>query len=393
MRRMLLIVAGLLAIAPVDAQRAPRRPNLPGGADANDARAYLELGHRILEDNPSGAYNAYYWAVRLNPASAEALYSLRNAGLMRRTSQFQRYMEGSESVIFSRDMVANDSLFLRALQIDPFLHERHRKMMQYVYFRKAIGDGYNTGQIDAYLADLINRAPASTRARLAVGNGNFPLAIDLYGEAIRASRSPMYLHLERGAVYAMQGMNAFAIADYNTGLSELRRRDLQRDRVVIFYSSKALHEHAVGLLQLRSGGVEDAKAAFGRAMTEDLSFYPSHISLSEIALAAKDTATALSEMALAAELAPSEAHVQHSYGALLVRLGKHADAVEPLNKAIALEPFWADPVFLLADAQEKTGASTEAAASFEKFLTLSVQRDGRRAEATRRAAALGRSSP
>lgn len=397
MRKVLLLVSALaLVVSAADSQRAPRpprRPKLAAGADSNDATAYLNLGHRLIEDNATAAGAAYYWAARIDPASADALYGLRTATLMRRPTTFQRYMEGREGTVYSREMRANDSLYLRALQIDPFLFPRHRRTVEFAYFRSAIGDGVNQGRIDFFVEDLLNRSSPAVRARVAVGAGQFALALDLYTEAIGSSRNPVYLYLERGGLNAMQGHNEAAIADYQIGLTELRNRDLTKDSAVVFYSSKALHEHSVGLLQSRRGDLAKAREAFGRAMEEDLSFHPSHLALAQLALTANDTTTALSESALAAELAPLEAHVQHRYGEILGLLGRHADAIAPLRRAIELEPYYAAPHDLLGQALEMTGDGPGAREAYERFLALSPRREPRRTEVTRRIGALGGSPP
>lgn len=394
MRKTVLLLSALaLAIPQLDAQRAPRRPRLTAGADTNDANAYLNHGHRIVEDNASAAVAAYYWAVRIDPASADALYGLHIAMFMRRPTPFIRYMEGNERTIFSKEMRAIDSLYFRALQIDPFFHPRHQRTIQFVYFRQAVGAGVNPGQLDFAVERLFDRQGPATRARIAVGAGQFPAALALYTEAITAaqenSRNATYLYLERGRLNAMQGYDENAILDYEIGLTELRKRDLDRDSSVVYYSSKALHQNAVGLLQARRGDVEKAREAFGKAMEEDLSFYPSHVALAQLALDARDTATAVSEMSLAAELAPTEAHVQYRYGEMLVEVGQHADAIAPLLKAVALEPYYASPQYQLGLAYEQTGDGANAREAYAKFLALTTRRDPRRQEATRRLAAVG----
>jgi tetratricopeptide (TPR) repeat protein len=257
-----------------------------------------------------------------------------------------------------------------------------------VYFRTAIGSGFNTGQIDVYLQDRLDRSSPAVRARVAVGAGQLGLAHTLFTEAIATSRNPTYLYIDRGAVNAMQGYNEPAIADYQVGLEELRKRDASRDSVVIFYSSKALYEHNIGLLNARHGNLAKAREAFGRAMEEDLSFYPAHVALAQLALTAKDTVTAMSEIALAAELAPAEAHVHVRHGEILIQLGEHASAIAPLRTAIELEPYYADPHYLLAQALDKT-SDPGAKEMYQKFLSLAPRRDSRRAEVTRRVAALG----
>lgn len=389
MRKAILLLGAIVLFAPMlesqRAPRAPRRPRLAAGADTNDANAYLNLGNRTVEDNPTAAADAFYWAVRLDPSSADALYGLRTANLMRRPSSFIRYMQGQRQTVFSTEMRANDSLYLRALWIDPFFHPRHERSIQFAYFRTLTG---SAGEMDFAVEALLNRAGPATRALVAVGMGQMQYALDLYTQAIEASREPAYLYVARGGVNAMQGFNDAAIADYEVALVELRKPDATKDSIVIFYSSKALYEHSVGLLNARKGDAVKAREALGRAMEEDLSFYPSHLALAQLALAAKDTATAISEASLAAELAPLEAHVHVRQGEILLRAGQHAEAIGPLRKAISLEPFYASPHYLLGQALERT-SDPGAKETYQKFLTLAPRRDPRRAEVTRRIAALG----
>lgn len=392
--RALLVACALFAAAsePLLAQRdarLPRRPRLAASADTNDAMAYLQHAQRALESDAGVSADAYYWASRLDPASADALYGRRVATLMRRQSSFKSYMEGNTRTIFSPVMRANDSLYFRALQIDPFVHERHERTMLFQYYRAAIGSGINEGEIDDYAQRQLNTASASVRARYAAAEGRIPYAMELYTEAITAAKDPMYLYFDRGRLSALQGLNDAAIGDYTLALEKLRTRDLNRDTLVVFYSSKALYEHAVGVLYARKGDAAKAREAFGRAMTEDLSFYPAHLELAALALAQKDTATAVSEISLAAELAPAEGHVHYRQGEVLIALGQHADAIAPLKKAIEIEPFFASPHHLLGVALEKTGDPAGAKASYERFVALAARRHPQRATVTERLRALG----
>jgi hypothetical protein len=106
MRVLLLVCAfALCAVDVAEAQRlgrAPRRPRLASSADTNDAGAYLALGHRTLDQSPSAAADAYYWAARIDPGSADALYGLRMGVLMRRPAPFPLYLEGNRRTIYSR---------------------------------------------------------------------------------------------------------------------------------------------------------------------------------------------------------------------------------------------------------------------------------------------------
>jgi tetratricopeptide (TPR) repeat protein len=306
---------------------------------------------------------------------------------MQRPSSFRAYMEGNRRVIFSRDMRANDSLLLRALQLDPFFHQQHSKTIQFRYWRQIIESdpdlaSIGVGRVDFVIEDLFNRTSPGTRARLAAAEGQFAYALQLYAEAIAASRNPGYLYLDRANVRAIQGMHEAAIDDLTIGLTELRKQDADEDEDVVFYEAKALYEYGIGLLWTRASDVDKAREAFGRAMEEDLSFHPAHLALARLALATGDTTTALTEIALAAELAPEAPYVHFQHGELLVLVRQYAEAVAPLQKAIALEPLYADPHFALGLALAQTGDAAGARTAYEGFLARAPRRDQRRGTAT-----------
>jgi hypothetical protein len=78
-------LAALTLISPLSAQKStpvPSRPVLEAGADTNDARSYFGYGMKTVYDKPSEAVRGFYWASRINPTSAEALYSLQCASLL-----------------------------------------------------------------------------------------------------------------------------------------------------------------------------------------------------------------------------------------------------------------------------------------------------------------------
>src|SRR5207237_8276038 len=103
-----------------------------------------------------------------------------------------------------------------------------------------------------------------------------------------------------------------ALSELTQAVDELRKTD-KKDLVYV-YESKALVEHSIGLVQQRLGDKAAAKEAFGRALQEDLSYFPAHVQLGYIALEAKDTTTALSEMDLAVQIRADDAPLRSLYG-------------------------------------------------------------------------------
>ena len=53
--------------ASLHAQNAPKRPRLVAGADTNAASAYYAQGLRLIQIQPRGAADAFFWAAQLDP--------------------------------------------------------------------------------------------------------------------------------------------------------------------------------------------------------------------------------------------------------------------------------------------------------------------------------------
>lgn len=389
-----VLLAALLFTTPAAAQRLGpevKRPKLPAGADSNDASAYLALGTRTLDESPETASQAFYWAARLDPSSPDALYGRRVALLMRRTVLLKQFMAGGRRARQNKELLALDSLRVRANRLDPFLFLRFDRFLITAYFRTAAGidfRGMGQGEIDQAIAVYLESAGPETRAWLFYSQGRFGEALADYDFAIKRHDTPD-LHVDKARAYAIQSLNKPALEEMRIGLERLRQLDEADDEGVVYYSSKAWLEHGVGILQRRLGQPDSAKAAFGRALTEDLSYFMAHVELGRMALEAKDSLTAVSELGLAAEVASDEPYVQYLYGVALASTGSHAEAIPVLRKALTLEPMYAPPHFVLAQAYEKTGDTANAKTHYSAFLGRAARRDTNRNIASQRLAALG----
>ncbi len=385
----------LLIVSTAEAQRLgpdAKRPKLPAEADTNDASAYLALGTRQIESSPETAAAAFYWAARLDPGSSDALYGRAIALLMRKPALVKLYFEGGRRAKDNKELKALDSLRMRADRLDPFLYRRFDRSFLIAYYRNMIradAGGASQADIDHYITDNLEAIGPATRAWLYYSQGRMAQALVEYDDAIRKSKASGYLRFDKARVLYMQGLAGPALEELTRALVELRKQDEDKKEKVVFYDSKAIAEHGIGLLHLKLGQTDSAKAAFGRAMTEDLSYFTAHIELGQLALSERDTVTATSELGLAAELATDEPWVHYLYGSTLVATGSHADAIAPLKKAIELEPYYAAPHFALAQALQKTGDTAGAKASYTRFMSLASRRDPQRAQATQALAALG----
>jgi tetratricopeptide (TPR) repeat protein len=150
---------------------------------------------------------------------------------------------------------------------------------------------------------------------------------------------------------------------------------------VYLYESKALMEHSIGMIHHRIGNLDAAKEAFGRALQEDLSYSPAHVQLGFLALESKDTVTALAELDLATQIRDDDPGLRYIYGYMLAIARKNAEAQEQLRKAIALDPVFALPHYVLAQVLEAQGSRPEAVTEYQQFLAMASRQDPRREEA------------
>lgn len=364
-------------------------------ADTNDAVQLLELGMSLVAEQPDAAANAFYWAARLDPSSPGALYGRRVALLTRTQQRLTQYMEGGRRARENgNEFRAIDSLQLRALHLDPLMFRMLDRTLLFTYYYNAFrrrGGTLTRREFDRELQFELQAEPAATRAWNFYGAGQFDRAVTEYDVAIRQSRNPVNLRIERARTLSLRSRDREAIEEFGRAYEALKARDERRGEYVVFYDSKALLLHSIGILHTRRNQLDSARALFGRAMEEDISFWPAHVELGRLALAQNDSVTAVSELGLAAELATDEPYIHHMHGEMLFKTGQHAEAVEALKKAIAMEPYYAAPNFVLAQALERTGDVASAKTHYERYLVLSPRRETQqRALATARIAALSR---
>lgn len=398
MRRILALTLVLAAVAaaPTHAQRrgaAPQRPALPAAADTNDARAYLQLGTQLLTSRPNEAGDAFYWAYQLDPASADALYGRWAAFLVSNPRRLLNYWNGDRRTARAPEVLAMDSLYFRALTMDPFLYRRFEMQVLRTYLRQLVRDDadLSTGHLPEALIErevnsmLFNSGPW-IKAVEAYGQGRFQESLGFYNEALPRARSKSLVRAERGRLFAHVGNHAGALEEFGHALTEMRRED-ERD-LVFLYESKALMEHGIAVLHERMGNRDAAREAYGRSLTEDLAFYPAHVRLGLMALAAGDTATAVSELDLAAQAAGADPYVHYVYGAMLAQLGRLDEATAQLSRASELAPHYADPYFALGVVRDGQGDMAGAQQAYRAFMARASRGHRRRAAAEQRLAAL-----
>lgn len=354
-----LVVLSALLVAAVrtgDAQDPPRlddpgtyrRPKLPSAADPNDWEGYFDYGVAQLRRDVRKAEAAFYWASRIDPSRAEPLYGRWVAYWMRRPAWFEEYVTGNPQLLNAPAVVEVDSLYLRALSRNPLMP---RTLTVLVYDQlpgRWSGDRFTTAVLD-------------------YSRGQYADAVAAFGRLVHDDPVGNY----RVRYYRALGFTAMrrfdsAAVEITALLEEMRRRD--EKQLTYFYQSKELIEYALGLLQLARGDRAAGRAAFQRALVENLAFAPAHAALGEMAVATRDTKAGLDEYGQAVELAGSDGVARYQYGGALAAAGRPEEAEPQLRKAIELEPLFAPPYYTLGTVLEARGLPEQARAAYSDYV-------------------------
>ena len=382
------LLAGAQLAGAQELKDEPKRPRLPVGVDTNNAQVYYDFGLDKLDRDPEQAADAFYWASRINPTSADAYYARRCALLLSDKYRFQKYEMGDRRTLQSDEIKRIDSLYYYSLTINPFLY-RKLDVRLFHSFISNIADEYarrdrniSANEVQYVIEREVSHASAGMRAWQAYGEGRFGEALKLYADAIKDARYKAGFRTDRGRLFFQLDQSDSALSELTQAVDELRKTD-KKDLVYV-YESKALVEHSIGLVQQRLGDKAAAKEAFGRALQEDLSYFPAHVQLGYIALEAKDTTTALSEMDLAVQIRADDPTLRYIYGYTLAVSGKYKDAEVQLRKAIELDPPFAAPYHVLGQVLDGQGKGSDALSQYQGFLARASQQDMRRKEAEER---------
>lgn len=381
----ILSLAAAAVAAPLQAQRAgdvPRRPRLAAAADTNDAAAYYRLGQERLERSPEEAAAAFYWAAQLDPAWADPLYGRHVALLMSNPRRLVRYWDGDRSTRMSAEVLAIDSLYFRALRIDPFVQQPFERELVRALVMNVLGadaPGADGALASYYTETIMQDMPPLLRARVLAGEGRMQEALRAYDQALRENRgrrseTRRYIRHERARMFGLIGNDSAALAELQQAID--MSVEEEREELIRFYDSKAVLEHSRGMMLERAGDAGAAREAYARALLEDLAYHPAHVRMGALALAEGDTATAVQEMALAVE-AGQDPVTRVLYAMLLTRVRRLDDAQAELQAAAAAAPHWAEPWYMLGLVRD-WGAPGDAAEAYRRYMERARRSDPRR---------------
>ncbi|HVG46096.1 MAG TPA: tetratricopeptide repeat protein [Longimicrobium sp.] len=336
------------------AAAAQRRPALPAGADPNDWNSYYDRGLELLGRDGAAADELFQWAARLEPTRPEPLYARFVAFHLRDISRFGRYLLDDPSVLRDPAVVAADSLQMRALMRNPFVH-RGLIALAWDQLPGNWGDG------------------AYTRAFLAYARGDLPRAARDLEAVVR--RSPRNFRVRYHFALTLANLRRYdeARVELDSVLAGLRRGEEHRVKPV--YESKELLLYGIGLLYLAQNQNAPAREAFAQAVLEDASQWYVHRGLGLALLNAGNARGALDEYRTALELAGEEPLLLNEYADALYSAGQYPEAVEQLSRLVRIAPAWAAPWRALGNASLRAGRKPEAIEAFTAYLARAPRSD------------------
>ena len=406
-----LIAACTIAAA---AQSPPARPALPAGSDTNDASAYLAWGKSKLTDSPKDAAAAFYWALRVDPSRANVYYARWVAFQVANPSRYNAHYDRKKAVLLSPDVQGVDSIELRAVEMAPLdyrdldgalvplvstshggTYSTFEKLGTVVNSVDSVA--INAGAVNPLVAQMgaaapngppnIPHTPASiVRAWTLYAVGAFPQSLNDYAAVLSGAKTKWAIYGERGRIFALTNHPDSALAQLALAIGAFP--DDPAHELTYVYESVAIDEHMRGLVHEGMKHADSARAAYQRALDADPSYAPAHLRLAALDLSKGDTTAALSHFDLAAQVRPSDGVIAYQYGFLLIKSGHDAEAIEQLERASQLEPWFAAPRFLAAAVYDAHDMKPKAVADYTSFVTLAAKRDPLVSRAKERLAAL-----
>lgn len=417
--RLVIALLAVLVAAPLEAQRAPRRPRLANNADTNDARAYFDLGLTTAERDPAKAEAAFYWTTRLDPLSPQALYAEGVAALLRNRNGLVAYLTRDQRSLSSPQVLAIDSLRFRAEMQDPFFHRGLEELVLNLYVATAArGNEWHGTSSSGRASDVLGAGAAENgRSQGASGaDAGIATATERYLETanphargvlfysqnrLREALQAWAMVMQNQAATLVRANNDWVLADRARAFAELRQVDSAQaalraavrvsradDAGYHVYESRAAWTFALGRLLEDRRDTTAAREAYERALGYDGNYYPAAIRLGVMALQQGDTAGAVGALRRAVDRPDVQFFACAAVATVLSSLGRHEAAAAILRRATEIEPFASAGWLALARSLQAQRDNPGAIAAYEKFLALAARDDGMRPASERTLTAL-----
>ena len=359
-----------------DFSRAPDRPPVALGfgraPDTNDAGTYYRAALSEMWFYPARASAALYWASQLNPGWADPYFArwfvLRNPRRQLPDSVQKRV----DSLVLMAEI--RNPFFDERLMMDPFANQVRGQAAMAQRQADAARKAENQRR-------LANNQPLLYTTRIQVPHTWYlAFAERQFDSASHDLAREISKHPDVLGLYVYRAKALYYLDQYDSAAAVLAAavaRIVKKDTTQFLpvYFSRELFYYSIGIAEREAKHDSSASVAFQHTVTENLGFYMAHLNLASQALKRRDTATAIEEARLAAQIRPSDVLAQLYLGYSLFTAGHPADAIDPLRTAIADDPYFALSYFYLAAAREAVHDTAGSIDGYRGFLAHAAQND------------------
>mgnify|MGYP001792545951 CR=1 FL=1 len=266
-----LLTLFLIAAPPLAAQKIaplPTRPRIQELADTNDARAYYRYGLAMLSDKPAESVRGFYWALQIDPSSAETMYALRTSSLLAMSAgDLYDYFDWHQKKR-KPEYLAIDSLLYRAYTVNPFVYRN----MDVPLIRAIIEADvikYDPSVDRAELGHLVLEHLSTMRKEgwLSYAEGRLPDALEGYSKQLHDKGrntkdhedNDGEIHADRARVFYQAGNMDSARAELTAENARIRERG--QTAVDVLYEMEQTYEERVGITEEEANTPSDGRGA------------------------------------------------------------------------------------------------------------------------------------
>lgn len=348
-------------------------------ADTNDALLQYRFGLELIRQRPAAAETAFIRAAEIDPEQAAYPYARFIARHLQAPYRLVRYLQLDLVPYETTEVRLLDSLMLRAIMLDPFVHRN----LDLVMMVRAMSTGVERGASEERIGllawslegqlDLMAGTDSGLAAQLSYNRGEFGRALEWNARLLSRDSTVAGLHAHRAHMQYLAGTWDSARTHMMSALRLVREQEAARPGFI--YESKAVWEHALGRILEQLADLDAAREAYRRALIEDLSYYPAQIQLGVVNARMGDTTAALLELGRAVALREDEYAVRAAYGRVLAAAGKLDSAEVHLARAVELAPIAPGAHLMLASVRDARGNHAGALFSYESFIELAPRND------------------